>query len=211
MRWCCRTATRWPGPSTSAAPTSRTRRCRCPTRWCRKTAGPIVFIDNRKLSNSVRDHLERSADVEEPAALTPVLTELAQARRRDRARQRHRGRRAEPPDRRRRRQAGARQRSRSACSRRSKNITEIEGTRTAHQRDAVALDALPRLDRPRGAVRRADRDRRRRGAGDVSPPDRRAEGRLVSDHRRHRAERRHRALPRHPQEQPADRARRSAC
>ena len=40
MRWCCRTATRWPGPSTSAAPTSRTRRCRCPTRWCRRTAAP---------------------------------------------------------------------------------------------------------------------------------------------------------------------------
>jgi Xaa-Pro aminopeptidase len=33
------------------------------------------------------------------------------------------------------------------------------------------------------------------------------EGRVVSDHRRHRAERRHRALPRHPQEQPADFAR----
>ena len=38
-RWCCRTAMRWPGPSTSAAPTSRTRRCRCPTRWCPRTAG----------------------------------------------------------------------------------------------------------------------------------------------------------------------------
>ena len=33
-------ATRWPGPSTSAAPTSRTRRCRCPMRWCRRTAAP---------------------------------------------------------------------------------------------------------------------------------------------------------------------------
>ena len=32
--------TRWPGPSTSAAPTSRIRRCRCPTRWCRRTAAP---------------------------------------------------------------------------------------------------------------------------------------------------------------------------
>ena len=39
MRWCCRIRTRWPGPSTSAAPTSRIRRCRCPMRWCRKKAG----------------------------------------------------------------------------------------------------------------------------------------------------------------------------
>ena len=56
-------ATRWPGPSTSAAPTSRIRRCRCPMRWCRRTAGPTVFIDHRKLSNSARDHLEQTADV----------------------------------------------------------------------------------------------------------------------------------------------------
>ena len=39
-RWCCRIRTRWPGPSTSAAPTSRIRRCRCPMRWCRRTAVP---------------------------------------------------------------------------------------------------------------------------------------------------------------------------
>src|SRR4030088_2863650 len=38
---------------------------------------PIIFIDHRKLSNSARDHLEQSADVEEPDALTPKLTELA--------------------------------------------------------------------------------------------------------------------------------------
>src|SRR5450432_3222745 len=41
MRWCCRIRTRWPGPSISAAPTSRIRRCRCPMRWCPKTAGPL--------------------------------------------------------------------------------------------------------------------------------------------------------------------------
>jgi Xaa-Pro aminopeptidase len=44
-----------------------------------KDGRPIVFIDHRKLSNSARDHLERSADVEEPAALTPKLAELARA------------------------------------------------------------------------------------------------------------------------------------
>src|SRR5450631_1785548 len=43
-----------------------------------KDGRPIVFIDHRKLSNSARDHLERTADVREPDALTPGLTELAQ-------------------------------------------------------------------------------------------------------------------------------------
>src|SRR5260370_1031500 len=44
-----------------------------------KTGRPTVFIDHRKLSNSTRDHLERSADVAEPGALTPQLTELARS------------------------------------------------------------------------------------------------------------------------------------
>ncbi|KAH2775568.1 hypothetical protein KXW38_001543, partial [Aspergillus fumigatus] len=70
-------------------------------------------------------------------------------------------------------------------------------------------DAISGLGRPRGAVGRTDRDRRRRSAGDVPPPDRRAEGCLLPHDFRHRPERRHRALPRHPQEQPAHRARRS--
>src|ERR1700729_2430048 len=39
---------------------------------------PTVFIDHRKLSNSARDHLEQTADVAAPDALTPKLTELAQ-------------------------------------------------------------------------------------------------------------------------------------
>src|ERR1700761_1351769 len=43
-----------------------------------KTGRPTLFIDHRKLSNSTRDHLERSADVAEPGALTPQLTALAQ-------------------------------------------------------------------------------------------------------------------------------------
>jgi Xaa-Pro aminopeptidase len=36
-----------------------------------------VFIDHRKLSNTVRDHLEQTADVREPDALLPALAELA--------------------------------------------------------------------------------------------------------------------------------------
>src|SRR6476659_6892245 len=42
-----------------------------------KDGRPVVFIDHRKLSNATRDHLEQSADVEEPGALAPKLTELA--------------------------------------------------------------------------------------------------------------------------------------
>ena len=37
-----------------------------------------IFIDHRKLSNSVRDHLEKNATVEEPAALMGELAGLAQ-------------------------------------------------------------------------------------------------------------------------------------
>src|SRR5476651_190313 len=42
-----------------------------------KDGRPIVFIDHRKLSNSARDHLEHTADVEEPQALASKLTALA--------------------------------------------------------------------------------------------------------------------------------------
>src|SRR5437764_9290503 len=44
-----------------------------------KDGRPTVFIDHRKLSNLTRDHLEQSADVEEPDTLTPALAELAKA------------------------------------------------------------------------------------------------------------------------------------
>ena len=50
-----------------------------------KDGRPTVFIDNRKLSNSVRDHLEQSANVEEPEALAAMLTELAKAAPRSRS------------------------------------------------------------------------------------------------------------------------------
>jgi len=99
---------------------------------------PLVFIDHRKLSNSVRDHLEQSADVEEPAALTQKLTELAR-----------RGAsialdNATAADALSRLIAGAggkpvRGNDPVSLLKAVKNLTEIEGTRTAHQRDAVAL------------------------------------------------------------------------
>src|SRR6185312_13930524 len=44
-----------------------------------KEGRPTVFIDHRKLSNATRDHLEQSADVREPAEMTPQLVELAKS------------------------------------------------------------------------------------------------------------------------------------
>src|SRR4029450_6302940 len=44
-----------------------------------KDGRPTVFIDHRKLSNLTRNHLEQSADVREPDALVPDLTELARS------------------------------------------------------------------------------------------------------------------------------------
>ncbi|MGL4558915.1 MAG: aminopeptidase family protein P, partial [Afipia sp.] len=45
-----------------------------------KDGRPTIFIDHRKLSNSARDHLEKTATVEEPAALVAKLAELARAK-----------------------------------------------------------------------------------------------------------------------------------
>ena len=175
-----------------------------------KDGRPTVFIDHRKLSNSARDHLEQSADVEEPDALTPKLTELAQ------------------------RGASIALDSATAADalsrliggaggkpvRGSDPVESAQGGEEFHRDRGHPHRAsarrggageIPRLDRSRGAFGRADRDRYRRGAGEFSPRHRRAEGRLVPDHRRHRAEWRHRALPCYPQDQPAHFARRSAA
>lgn len=45
-----------------------------------KDGHATIFIDHRKLSNSVRDHLEKNADVQEPNALIPRLAELARTK-----------------------------------------------------------------------------------------------------------------------------------
>jgi Xaa-Pro aminopeptidase len=123
-----------------------------------KDGRPTVFIDHRKLSNSARDHLQQSADVEEPDALTPKLTELAQrgaAIALDSATA-----------------ADALSRLISAAGGKPlcgsdpvsllkavKNTTEIEGTRNAHRRDAIALARfLAWIDReaPTGALTEID-------------------------------------------------------
>src|ERR1700712_1985723 len=123
-----------------------------------KEGRATVFIDARKLSNSARDHLEHNADVQEPDALTPRLTELAQ-----------RGASialdsATAADALSRLIAGAggkvlRGNDPVALLKAVKNATEIEGTRAAHRRDAVALARfLAWIDReaPSGALTEID-------------------------------------------------------
>jgi Xaa-Pro aminopeptidase len=123
-----------------------------------KDGRPTVFIDHRKLSNSARDHLEQNADVREPDALTPQLTELAQ-----------RGASialdsATAADALSRLIAGTggkvlRGNDPVALLKAVKNATEIEGTRAAHRRDAVALARfLAWVDReaPSGALTEID-------------------------------------------------------
>jgi Xaa-Pro aminopeptidase len=123
-----------------------------------KDGRPVVFIDHRKLSNSARDHLEQSADVQEPEALAPKLTELARggasialdsATAAD-ALSRLIGAAGGKP---------VRGNDPVSLLKAVKNLTEIEGTRTAHRRDAVALTRfLAWIDReaPSGALTEID-------------------------------------------------------
>jgi Xaa-Pro aminopeptidase len=123
-----------------------------------KAGRPTIFIDHRKLSNSTRDHLEQSADVAGPEALTPALTALAQrggsialdsATAADALSRLING-------------AGGkvvRGSDPTALLKACKNPTEIEGTRNAHRRDAVALARfLAWIDReaPKGALTEID-------------------------------------------------------
>src|SRR5215813_7674549 len=103
-----------------------------------KDGRPTVFIDHRKLSNSSRDHLEQSADVHEPDALTPQLTTLAKsgasialdsATAADALSRLITAAGGKP----------VRGNDPVALLKAVKNTTEIDGTRTAHRRDAVAL------------------------------------------------------------------------
>src|SRR6478752_1095840 len=123
-----------------------------------KDGRPTVFIDHRKLSNSARNHLEQSADVEEPDALTPTLTALAQ---RGVSIALDNATAADALSRLISASGGKPVRGNDPVSllKAVKNITEIEGTRTAHQRDAVALVRfLAWIDReaPSGALTEID-------------------------------------------------------
>jgi Xaa-Pro aminopeptidase len=103
-----------------------------------KDGRPTVFIDHRKLSNLTRDHLEQSADVREPDALTPTLMALARsgaaialdgATAADALSRLIAGGGGKP----------VRGSDPVALLKAVKNPTEIAGTKTAHRRDAVAL------------------------------------------------------------------------
>ena len=123
-----------------------------------KDGRPTIFIDHRKLSNPTRDHLEQSADVEEPDALTPELTELAQS---GAAIALDSATAADALSRLINAAGGKPVRGNDPVSllKAVKNLTEIDGTRTAHQRDAVALTRfLAWIDReaPSGALTEID-------------------------------------------------------
>ena len=123
-----------------------------------KDGRPTVFIDHRKLSNAARDHLEQSADVREPDDLTPQLTELAKsgasialdsATAADALSRLITSAGGKP----------VRGNDPVALLKAVKNDTEIQGTRTAHLRDAVALARfLAWIDReaPKGALTEID-------------------------------------------------------
>jgi Xaa-Pro aminopeptidase len=123
-----------------------------------KSGRPTLFIDHRKLSNSVRDHLERTAEVAEPAMLTPRLTELAKggasialdiATAADAFSRLIMAAGGKP----------VRGSDPVSLLKAVKNPTEIAGASAAHRRDAVALTRfLAWLDReaPAGALTEID-------------------------------------------------------
>jgi Xaa-Pro aminopeptidase len=103
-----------------------------------KDGRPTVFIDHRKLANLTRDHLEQSADVRGPDALTPTLMALAKS---GAAIALDNATAAEALSRLITSAGGKPVRGNDPVTllKAVKNATEIAGTRTAHRRDAVAL------------------------------------------------------------------------
>jgi Xaa-Pro aminopeptidase len=116
-----------------------------------KDGRPTIFIDHRKLSSSARDHLERSADVEEPEALTVALTELAG---RGASIGLDNATAADALSRLITSTGGKAVRGADPVSllKAVKNTTEINGMQTAHRRDAAALARfLAWVDREAGS------------------------------------------------------------
>jgi Xaa-Pro aminopeptidase len=123
-----------------------------------KDGRPLVFIDHRKLSNATRDHLEQSADVREPEALAAELGTLGA---RGAAIALDNASAADALTRLVTAAGGKPVRGADPVTllKAVKNTTEIEGTRAAHRRDAVALARfLAFLDReaPAGALTEID-------------------------------------------------------
>ena len=87
-----------------------------------------------------------------------------------------------------------------------KNAAELAGARAAHERDGAAMARFLAWFAARGAARPADGNRRRQGSGDVPAREPGAQGYLVPDHRRRRAEFGHPPLSGQRSLQPQDRA-----
>ena len=207
-RWWCPIRTRSPGPSTSAAPTSSHTPLPLSFAVIPREGRPSLFIDGRKLSNDVRHRLEELADVREPADFA------ARARRARQSRQDRAARPGTAADALARIVSGAGGKVTKgadpiALLKAVKNPVEIEGARAAHRRDGAAVARfLAWFDReaPSGklteidAVEALESFRRETGLlKDVSFPTISGAG----------TGRRDRALSRHPQDQPRDRARRA--
>jgi Xaa-Pro aminopeptidase len=123
-----------------------------------KIGRPQIFINHRKLSNSTRNHLEVSADVQEPDALTSALANLAasgasialdNATAADALSRLITAAGGKP----------VRGADPVALLKAVKNPVEIKGTQTAHRRDAVALARfLAWIDReaPKGKLTEID-------------------------------------------------------
>jgi Xaa-Pro aminopeptidase len=123
-----------------------------------KDGRPTIFIDRRKLSNLTRDHLEQSADVREPDALTPTLMALATS---GAAIALDNATAADALSRLITSSGGKPLRGADPVTllKAVKNATEIAGTKTAHRRDAVALARfLAFIDReaPKGKLTEID-------------------------------------------------------
>src|SRR3984957_16610952 len=123
-----------------------------------KSGRPTLFIDHRKLSNSVRDHLEQTATIAEPGALTAKLIELSKsgasialdsATAADALTRLISSAGGKP----------VRGSDPVGLLKAVKNDTEIAGTKAAHRRDAIALARfLAWVDReaPSGALTEID-------------------------------------------------------
>ena len=185
-RWWCPTRTPWPGCSTSAAPTSRIRRCRSPSRSCRRRTARALCRrpqaverrappsrGSRRCARACRFRARsrkrsvqqtRTVRLDQATAADALARLITERRRQGRARRR---------------------------SDRDDEGGEEPGRRSPARAPRIARrrrgGALPRLVRSRGAAGPAHRDRRRRGAGKLPPRHRAAQGRVVPDHRRRRS------------------------
>ena len=173
-----------------------------------KDGRPTIFVDLRKVGNEIRAHLEEVADVRPNAAFERDMAALGEE---------HRAVRLDPatcPE------AIARLVTENGGSvvrgpdpitpmKAVKNAVEIEGARAAQLRDGVAVTRFLAWFERAAARGESDGNRRGRGTGELSPRKRPAQGHFFPDHRRRRTERRHRALPRDAQDQPAHRLQRS--